>query len=184
MSANLRLVSDNPDNAFPWPLTGELVSIPDAHHRIMELKEGKDALHRLLEERERKYRRQEKMLEEERDPRNQPNGKERVQVVEYWREVCGKQKSIVSKDRVKMAGARLGDGYTVEQLKLAIDALAAFPFRVFDKRLKTGRPDDRHDQLKDALGDSEKVEAMANLGHQARRQGWSPEGGWREERAA
>lgn len=180
MSAHLRLVSDNPDANFPWPLTGELISIPDAHHRIQELKEGKDALHRLLEERERKYRRQEKMFEEERDPRNQPNGKERVAVVEYWREVCGKQRSVVSKDRVKMAGARLGDGFSVEQLKLAIDGIAAFPIRVFDKRLKDGRREDRHDQLKDALGDSEKVEAMANLGHQARRQGWTPDHGWRE----
>ena len=180
MSANLRLVADNPDHAFPWPLTGELISLPDAHARIKELHEGKEAMKRLIEEREVKYRRMERQLQEEADPRNQPNGKERVAVVEYWREVCGKQRSVVSKDRVKMAGARLGDGFSVEQLKLAIDGIAAFPIRVFDKRLKDGRPDDRHDQLKDALGDSEKVEAMANLGHQARRQGWTPDHGWRE----
>lgn len=184
MSANLRLVSDNPDANFPWPLTGELISIPDAHARIKELHEGKEAMKRLIEEREVKYRRMQKQLEEEADPRNQPNGKERVAVVEYWREVCGKQRSVVSKDRVKMAGARLGDGYTVEQLKLALDGLASHPYRVYDNRLREGRPQDRHDQLKDALGDSEKVEAMANLGHQARRQGWTPSHGWRGQAAA
>lgn len=179
MSASLRLVSDNPEHSFPWPLTGELISIPDAHHRIQELAEGKNALHRLLEEREKRYRRLEAQVEEEKDPRNQPNGKERVQIVEYWREVCGKTKSLVTKDRVKMAGARLGDGYDMATLKLALDGLAAHPYRVYDKRLKTGRREDRHDQLKDALGDSEKVEAMANLGAMARRQGWTPEHGWR-----
>ena len=184
MSANLRLVSDNPDANFPWPLTGELISIPDAHHRIQELNAKREALARLLEEREVKYRRQERQLQEEADPRNQPNGKERVAVVEYWREVCGKQKSIVSKDRVKMAGARLGDGYSVEQLKLAVDGIAAYPYRIFDTRKPSGRREDRHDQLKDALGDSERVERMANLGHQARRAGWTPENGWADRGAA
>jgi len=182
-AAPLRLVSDDPAEGFPWPLTGELISIPDAHHRIQELKEGKDALHRLMEEREVKYRRLERQVEEQKDPRNAPKGKEAAEVVIYWRDLCH-PKSKVTKDRIKMAGARLADDYTVEELKLAIDGLAAFPFRVFDKRLKEGRSEDRHDQLKDALGDSEKVEAMANLGHQARRQGWTPSHGWRGQAAA
>lgn len=183
MSANLRLVADNPDHAFPWPLTGELISIPDAHHRIQELKEGKDALHRLLEEREKRYRRLEKQIKEEADPRNTPNGAAAERVVIYWKDLCHPN-SKVSTDRRKMAGARLADDYTEDQLRLAIDGIASHPFRVFDKRLKEGRSEDRHDQLKDALGDSEKVEAMANLGHQARRQGWTPSHGWRGQAAA
>lgn len=182
MSANLRLVSDNPDANFPWPLTGELISLPDAHARIKELHEGKEAMKRLIEEREVKYRRLQRQVEEERDPRNQPSGAAATRVVTYWRDLCHPN-SKVSKDRIKMAAARLADDYTEEQLNLAIDGIASHPFRIYDTRKPNGRAEDRHDQLKDALGDSERVERMANLGHKARKLGWSPEHGWRTQAA-
>lgn len=188
-AAPLRLVSDDPAEGFPWPLTGELISIPDAHHRIQELKEGKDALHRLLEERERKYRRQEKLLEEEANPLSHPKGKEIVDLFERWKQGSGHPKALLGLNRMKLIKARLKDGYPIKgdneaSLELAIDGICAYPYAVYDKRFAEGRKQDRRDDFELALKDEKHVESLARLGWTARREGWTPDHGWRGQAAA
>ena len=184
MSNHLRLVSDNPDHSFPWPLTGELISLPDAHARIKELHEGKEAMKRLLEEREVKYRRQERQLQEEADPRNHPNGREIQELFARWQAGSGHHKTKLGLNRIKLVKARLKDGYPIKgedeaSLELAIDGICAYPYAVYDRRSATGRKQDRRDDFELALKDEKHVESLARLGWKARRDGWTPDHGWR-----
>lgn len=168
-ASHLRLVGES--NEFPWPETGELLSIPEAQRRIQEMTYDIDGLTKLTKKQANENAKLSKRVAEDEDPNSHPKGKEIVDLIDHWREVCNHPNSKVSADRVKLVKGRLKDGYEIAELRLAIDGLAAFPFRVYDKRLPTGRQADRHDQLKDALGDSERLEKLANLGAESRRNG-------------
>ena len=168
-ATHLRLVGESQE--FPWPETGELLSIPEAQRRIQELEYDVAGLTTLTKKQANENAKLAKRVAEDEDPTTHPKGKEIVDLIDHWRETCNHPNSKVSADRVKLVKSRLKDGYSIEELQLAIDGLAAFPYRVYDKRLPNGRPADRHDQLKDALGDSERLEKLANLGAEARRNG-------------
>lgn len=56
---------------------------------------------------------------------NPPAPSDDVQAVfDYWREKCGHPNTVLTRDRKTKIGARLRDGYTVEQLRVAIDGAA------------------------------------------------------------
>lgn len=167
-----------PDETFPWPGTGEALSFTDAGYRILELQEKNAALHIEIERLAVDKRRLEKRIEVEEDPNSHAQGKEIIALVERWKTGTGHVKSLTSGDRIKLVKARLKDGYTVEQLELAVDGIAAFPFVVNGQRKQTGNTSQRHDRLGICLGGGEKVEEFARYGHAAHKQGWTVEGGW------
>lgn len=182
-AAHLQLVSAN-DPLFPWPTPdGEALTTEQAVERVKALllenegfvKETK----RLLREKTRLEGTLRKLAEDDADTKNHPKGAEIVALLKRWSLVCSHPNSdLADGKRIKLVKARL-NAFTVEQLELAEDGAAAFPYRVYGKRLKQGRPEDRHDQVSDVFGDAERVERLANLGHQARKQGWTPEEGWK-----
>ena len=129
---------------------------------------------RKLEEERARLRR----IAEEDDPAAHPLGKEIVALIERWKLGAGHAKSKTSADRVKAVKARLKDGYSIEQLELAVDGICAYPFVTNGGRARSGQPSNRHDRLGICLGGGEKVEEFARLGHAARKAGWTPEEGW------
>lgn len=186
MEAALRLVSDTTPG-FPWPGTGESLSVEEAHRRIADLIDARDGLLALTEKQARDNRRLERRIEVEEDPHSHPQGAEIVALIERWKAATGHAKSKVSADRVKAVKARVKDGYAITDddpfpdhatLELAIDGIAAHPFVVNGQRVPTGKPSQRHDRLGIALGGGEEVEKFARLGYAARKAGWRPETGW------
>lgn len=113
----------------------------------------------------------ERKVAEEADPLNHPKGKEIVALIERWMRATGHEKSKISDDRVKLVKARLRDGYTPEQIALAIDGLAANPFVVNAQRRPEGKPSQRYDQLDHCLKGGQKLEQFAVMGHKARAEG-------------
>lgn len=97
---------------------------------------------------------------------NHPRRTEISGIINHWRQATNHLRSKLSSDRVKLVADRLKDGYSPETLMLAIDGLAAFPYRSYGERKATGT--ERDDKLSTALGSGEQVERFANLGHRAR----------------
>lgn len=105
------------------------------------------------------------------DPRSDPRIKELDRLIERWKRATGHERSKNSKDRLDLIRARLKDGYTVEQIELAIDGLAACPYVVDAQRSRTGHPSQRYDQLEHCLKGGARLERFAVLGHRARKAG-------------
>lgn len=120
---------------------------------------------------------------------NHSQGADIKWLIDLWREGSGHLKAKAGKQRIKMVKARVSDGFAIKAeppeteptLELAVIGLCAYPYRVFDKRFPTGRPSDRDDDLSAALKDEKHVESLSRLGWRARKEGWTPEGGWPEE---
>lgn len=115
--------------------------------------------------------RQRDALKRDRDQDRQTHPK-RAQILEcfeLWVERTGKTRSKLSADRFDAVKARLNEGYTVEQIKLAIDGAAAFPYVVNGQRAARGHGE-RHDDLELVCRGGRRLERLANLGAQWRRQ--------------
>lgn len=125
----------------------------------------------LLETRCRKLERQIKNLERDRDAERaiDPQRWEIKRLIELWKELTGHTKSKTSADRFDVVKARLKEGYSVEEIELAIEGIAAYPYVTKTGRAKTGEKRDRHDRLGIALESGENLERFANIGHEARR---------------
>lgn len=102
------------------------------------------------------------------DPQLHPQRKEITALIDRWREATGHPRAKHSKDRFDVIKARLRDGYTLDQLELAIDGIAAFPYVINGQRVSQGKPSQRHDALSLALKGGENLERFANLGARAR----------------
>lgn len=169
MAEPLRLVSETDAAEFPWPGTGEGLSISDAHHRIRDLLDQLDGYKTTCDDQSRRLGRLERRMAEEIDPMTHPKGKEIVDLIRRWMDATGHPKSKLSDDRVKLVKARLKDGFSIEELALAIDGLAAFPFVRNGQRVSEGKTSERHDRMGIVFGGGESVEKFANLGAIARR---------------
>ena len=117
---------------------------------------------------------------------NHPAGTDITALIDLWRGGTGHLKAKAGKTRIKMVKARLADGYPLKaddeaSLELAVIGLCSHPYRVFDRRGRTGRPSDRDDDLSAALKDEKHVETLARLGWKAKQAGWTAEGGWPNE---
>lgn len=174
-TSHLRLVDDT---SFPWPETGELLSLPDATYRIRDLIDERDGLLKLTVKQARENAALARRVAEDESAESHAKGREIVELIERWKRAAGHAKSKTSGDRIKLVKARLKDGYSVEQIALAIDGLAAHPYVVNAQRRPQGKDSQRYDQLKHALNGGQDLERFANLGHNARKAGWTPEGGW------
>lgn len=122
----------------------------------------------------RRLRRKVKSLERDKEAERQaaPNRKLVLALIERWKRVTNHPKSNANAaDRFDLITARLKEGYSPQDIELAIDGIGAYPFVVKAVRTKTGPPNCRHDRLGIALGSGEKLEAFANLGAKARRNG-------------
>lgn len=184
---NLRLVGDDAASSFPWPETGEMLSIADAHYRIRDLQDERDGLLKLTAKQARENAALQRRVAEDEDPATHPQGAEIVAVIERWRTGAGHPQARISADRVKLVKARIKDGYpiTAEEplpseptLELAVDGICSHPFVTNGGRARSGQPSNRHDRLGICLGGGEKLEEFARLGYMARRAGWTPEEGW------
>ena len=168
---------------------GELVST-DLTRRVHELEyENRDLADRCegyrktVDKQAREIGALSRKLAEEDGVEHHAKGKEITELIDLWRTSCKHPKAKVGKARIKMVKARLADGFPLKaddeaSLELAIIGLAAYPFRVFDKRFPTGRPSDRDDDLSAALKDEKHVEALSRLGWKAKQAGWTVENGW------
>lgn len=164
--ANLQLV--NPD-------TGE---VEERDSLIADLEDRIEGYRKTCDKQAREIGALARRIAEEDDPAAHPLGKEIVALIERWKLGAGHAKSKTSGDRIKLVKARLKDGYSVEQIALAIDGLAAHPYVVNAQRRPRGKDSQRYDQLKNALNGGQDLERFANLGHNARKAGWTPEEGW------
>jgi hypothetical protein len=162
------------------PATGELVP-NDLAYKIRDLEDQLAGYKKTCDKQAREIGVLTRKVQEDADPSHHPKGKEIVALIERWMRVTGHTRSKVSDDRVKLVKARLRDGYTFEQLELAVDGIGALPYVVNGSRKPTGTDSQRHDRLGIALGGGEKVEEFARLGYRARNQGWSVEDGWPEQ---
>lgn len=164
--------------------TGEIVEAPktdDKDYRIRDLEDQVAGLEETIRKQARTIGALQRRVMEEEDPNAHPKGKKIVGAIERWKRGTGHEKAKVSADRVKLVKARLKDGYELDSeewlpdeptIELAIDGICAFPYVVNGQRKRTGKPSQRHDKLKTALGGGEDLERFARLGWQARKEGW------------
>ena len=108
---------------------------------------------------------------EEADPETHPQHAQIAAVIDHWRRATGHPKAKRSRDRFDVVKARLKDGYDFDQMALAIDGIAAFPYVRQGTRVREGEPNQRHDRLGIALENGENLERFAVLGHRARKAG-------------
>ena len=147
--------------------TGELI---ETDRRIADLEDKVAGLQTTLGMQARKLGQYEREKAKA-DPRMDSRYGELKKIVNRWKRATGHEKSMISDDRLKLVRARLKDGYTIEQIELAIDGLAACPYVVDAQRVRTGKPSQRYDQLEHALKGGAKLERFAVLGHKARKAG-------------
>lgn len=167
------------------PTTGELVD-RDPDSRIRDLEDLNAGLRVTVDKQAREIGTLKRKLTAD-DPEVHPQRAAIHKLIDRWREACNHPKAKAGTARVKLVAARIKDGYPVTSeewlpseptLELAIDGLAAYPYRVFNRRYAEGKPADRDDDLTAALKDEKHVELCARLGYKARQAGWTLEGGW------
>jgi hypothetical protein len=125
-----------------------------------------------LERENRRLMRKVREMERDREAERQqdPERQTILSLIERWKLKTGHPKSNANAgDRFDAVKARLREGYTVEQLELAIDGIGAFPYVVNGQRLPEGKRSQRHDRLGIVLKGGEDVERFAVLGHHARK---------------
>lgn len=125
-----------------------------------------------LEAANRKLHRQVKSMQRDRaaERLTDPRRWEILRLIEHWKQATGHPKAKASADRFDLVKARLAEGYSVEEVELAIEGLGAFPYVGPQGRMKEGEPKQRHDRLGIALDGGEALERFANLGAEER--GW------------
>lgn len=132
----------------------EVGDLENAQRRILKL------------EREVKALKADHVARREADPQRQII----LGLIELWARVTKHPRAnIYAGDRFDHIKARLREGYTPEQIELAIEGLGAFPFVGPAGRMRSGKPSQRHDRLGIALSGGEAVERFCNLGYQARK---------------
>jgi uncharacterized Zn finger protein (UPF0148 family) len=112
--------------------------------------------------------------EQERDRLAYARKTDVLEVWEHFRAVTGKTRSKLTADRfdaIKAAleGTAEREGYTVEELKLSVEGIAAYPYVVNGQRCERGAENQRHDDVVLAVTVGKRVEKLANLGHQVRK---------------
>lgn len=114
-----------------------------------------------------------------------PAGREITDLIDRWRRGTGKSKAKIGKPRIKLVKARLADGFPITcpdwlpdhvTLELAIDGIAAYPYRRFKERRREGSESELENDLSHALKDEKHVEECARYGYKARKAGWTLEG--------
>lgn len=120
----------------------------------------------------RKARRRIKAYERREEDKRQehPNRTLILSLIERWKCACNHPRSNSNaSDRFDLIAARLKEGYTVAQIELAIDGIAAMPYvGPHGRQSHNGKGSSRHDRLGICLGSGEQLERFAVWGWQAR----------------
>lgn len=130
-----------------------------------------------LERENRKLMRRIRQLERDQEEERMadPNRRIVLGIIERWKVATNHPRSNSNAaDRYDLVRARLREGYTPENLELAVDGIGAYRYVVSGERKTEGATSQRHDRLGIALGSGEAVERFANLGHTARKAGIIP----------
>lgn len=175
-----------PDDAQPTfhlvdPATGEIQPHAPTYHRALEELQnlGQDVAN--LERENTRLLRKIRSLERDKEKERQ-GYTERDKVlalIERWKQATNHPRSNANgADRFDLIRARRKEKFEWDILELAIDGIGAYPYVVNGERKPNGKRSQRHDRLGIPMAGSEAVEKFANLGHQARKDGWSLEHGW------
>lgn len=154
--ASLRLVEVDSE-------TGEVAGDGCARCRDVEIDDYAN-----LEKENRRLLRKINQLERDKEETRQKdsNRSKILELIELWKVETGHLRSNAhSADRFDIVKARLKEGYTFEQLELAVRGMGACPYVVNGQRVSEGKPGNRHDRLGIALGSGEQVEKFANIGY-------------------
>lgn len=154
--ASLRLVEVDSE-------TGEVAGDGCARCRDVEIDDYAN-----LEKENRRLLRKINQLERDKEETRQKdsNRSKILELIELWKVETGHLRSNAhSADRFDIVKARLKEGYTFDQLELAIRGMGAAPYVVNGQRVSEGKPVNRHDRLGIALGSGEQVEKFANIGY-------------------
>lgn len=155
--AHLALVDTETGEVAGCPRCRE-VAVEDVAHLEGELRKAHRKIARLEADKQR---------EREGDPQRH----QIIELIERWKMATGHPRANAhTADRFDLIRARLREGYTVEDIELALDGLGHFRFVVDGRRSRKGQRHQRFDQLSNALSNGERLERMANLGHQARKE--------------
>lgn len=160
---NLKLVNTD---------TGELVA--DEHEPCIHCgRVENQTLLRDLENAEHDLRKaRAKIKRLERDKQAERDGDPERSTIEalfrHWQVRTGKHKSKLTPDRFDAIKQAL-KLYSAEQLELAIEGIAAFPFVVNGDRVPAGPENMRHMDVTLAVSVGKRIEKLANLGYQERR---------------
>ncbi len=100
-----------------------------------------------------------------------PHYPQAVDVLEYWRKTCYPKAVELGGERLRKVLERLKAGYTVEQLKRAVDGYAAFPYVVDGRRMPQGTPARRYIDAELVFRNAQKVDAGLALADEAERRG-------------
>ena len=185
MSAELQLVGPDYKAIAKDVISGDLVIVdPQTGSIPTTARDTIAGLLDIIEKAGRTIGSLERRIREEEDPDHHPKGKEIRDLFDRWRVGSGHSAAKLGGPRMKLIKARLKDGYPIKgdneaSLELAIDGICAYPYAVYDKRFAEGRKQDRRDDFELALKDEKHVESLARLGWKARRDGWTPDHGWR-----
>jgi hypothetical protein len=158
MKPNLQVVVDNEGQVHDGCPRCEDVAVEDVAHLESEVRRLRRKIDRLEADKAR-----------ERD--EDPQRTQIIDLIERWKMATGHPRANAhTADRFDLVKARLREGYTVEDLKLAIDGIGHYRYVVNGQRSRTGTKGQRHDRLGICLGGGEQVEKFANLGHQAKKE--------------
>lgn len=125
------------------------------------------------ERRIRKLEREKRAMERDRDAEREQDPQRQIilGLIDAWKRHTGHPKANANAgDRFDVIKARLAEGYTPENIELAIEGIGAFRYVGPEGRMRVGKPHQRHDRLGIALGGGEALERFCNLGHQARKE--------------
>jgi hypothetical protein len=148
--------------------TGQIFAAPCPRCEDVELGDLENAERRI-----RKLEREKRSMERDRDAERQADPQRQVilGLIDAWKRHTGHPKANANAgDRFDVVKARLAEGYSPQDVELAIEGIGAFPYVVEGQRMRHGNRGQRHDRLGIACGSGENLERLANLGHQARKE--------------
>lgn len=127
----------------------------------------------LAERRLRKLERQIRAMERDQEAARKADPQRAVilGLIEAWKRHTGHPKANVNAaDRFDVVKARLAEGYTPDQIELAIEGIGAYRYVGPEGRMRAGKATQRHDRLGIAIGGGEPLERFCNLGYEVRKE--------------
>lgn len=86
------------------------------------------------------------------------------ELFEYWQLRTGHERAKLDAKRARKIRDRLKDGYTVDEIRQAINGVAKFPFVVDGGRSSTGRSNQRFDDIELVCRNGPNLERFGQLG--------------------